>query len=340
MPKIVLIQLTHHTYARDFRRPLLLAAAREEGLAIHVECGAVSNLTVVSADGENQGSAWDCLASLRRRVGSYIQSAAPLVLTGVGGAWSPAVMRLASTFEKGLRYYDVQDDLSYGSTGIDYLKFLVRDAAWRFLCPQRVVLELGMQAKYGHAFHLDNASDVEARDEINPDRASSPFVYVGSIDERVDIELLKALLVQHPIDIWGRVHDSGSSVQAALERLAGETRRLRLLGPYDNDELGSILAEYSVGIVPYKAADRLTSHINPDKLYHYLNAGLTVLSSAFPQAVRMQDYLMVIDRDSDLSPEMIASMGQRSQRNWDASHFRWNRRWEQLRGHAHMNRVA
>ena len=300
-------------------------------MAIHVQCGSARCLTTISASGSTKTSAWDCLPQLKREVDFLICGGEPLVLTGVGGARAPEVMKVASLFPRRSRFYDVQDDLSYGARGISFLKFLLRDNAWRLVCPNRLALEAGMCRYYRNSTFLDNASDVERVERAFPCSSLTPLVYVGSIDERVDVSLLRRLLDIRPIDVWGRVHATGSAVHGQIERLASETGRLRLLGAYDNDQLGEILSDYEIGIVPYKADHRLTRHINPDKIYHYLNAGLGVLCSAFPQARRMEAFVTLIGPGSELSRDLQRASRQKAEGAWRVSDYRWGRRWAQLR---------
>jgi hypothetical protein len=196
-----------------------------------------------------------------------------------------AVLRL---FPRRRRFYDVQDDLSYGARGLDYLK---RDFRWRRLCGQAVVLEQGMKRYYPGARHLDNASHIQSGR-----RAALPVrvVYIGSIDHRLDVALLEALSEQTDIDILGSRHESAGAVPQ-LKALLERCRRLRLLGPYDNDQLDELLAPYSVGLVPpLQDPHWLTDQVNPDKIYHYLNAGPGVVSTAIPQALRMQESLAIL----------------------------------------------
>ena len=45
-----------------------------------------------------------------------------------------------------------------------------------------------------------------------------------------------------------------------------------------NDDLPAILGQFRVGLLPYRVGHPMTDHVNPDKLHHYLNAGLEVVA--------------------------------------------------------------
>lgn len=323
----VLVQTTHQTFETDFRRPLIEASARDQGLAFHIQGGRQRRLTTLTSAGVRDSVPWDQHSQLKAQVDAETNGRRRIVLTGVGGVWAPDVARVASLFPTRERYYDIQDDLSYGAAGLGHLKFVLRDAVWRCLCPNRLVLETGMRRFYKKARFLDNASDVLIKDRSS---TTDRLVYVGSIDERVDVSLLKRVLDTRPVDIWGKVHETGAKVIAELEQIASQADRLRLRGSYTNDELPRMLNAYATGIVPYHADHRLTRHINPDKIYHYLNGGLSVLSAGFPQALRMAPAVTIVNLASDIEKSISESLSQNARLGWRRSDYVWDVRWREL----------
>lgn len=320
-----LLQITHYRFQKDFRKGLLFAAAAADDLALHIQCGAERVLTTVTREGA-AATPWRSFAELETTLRAQLGAAQVIVLTGVCGTYAPDVEAILRLFPRRRRFYDVQDDLSYGARGLDYLKFLKRDFRWRRLCGHTVVLEQGMKCYYPGARHLDNASHIKSRR-----RAAAPVkvVYIGSIDHRVDLALLEALSEQTDIDILGSYHESAGAMPE-LEGLLHRSRRLRLLGPYDNDQLDELLAPYSIGLVPYKTPHRLTDHVNPDKIYHYLNAGLGVVSTAIPQAMRMQDSLAIL-RGTDAFSDAAELALLRARNHWQAEDYMWAVRWAEFR---------
>jgi len=325
LSRTALIQITKHPFDRDFRKSLLRAVARSGDVAIHVQCESDRILSVIEPDGVQTHNFRDN-SELDRLLKARVSDLNVIVLTGVGGAYAPEVEAAAQIFARRQRYYDVQDDLSYGASGLNYLKFLVRDFRWRRLCGTALVLELGMERFYPGARHLDNASHI-----LSQRKAASPVraVYIGSIDQRLDLDLLEAIVAQVPVDVLGDFHESARDMKPRLEALAARTGQLRLLGPYNNDDLGPMLEPYSIGLVPYKTPHRLTNHVNPDKIYHYLNAGLGVVSTGIPQAKRLSAHLAILKDASGFGEAAVNAIT--AQKNWVPEDFLWTARWSQFK---------
>lgn len=329
MLRNALIQITHHDFTRDFRGEFLKAAAAAGDIALHIQCGTTRRLTEVRVDGTFP-RAWSSLPELRAILDEKIGPACRIALTGVGGAYAPDVEAVTRLFPRQRRFYDVQDDLSYGAVGLKYLKFLVRDMRWRRLCGRVLLLEPGMKRYYPTGYHLDNASHIlNGRTPALPIKA----VYIGSMDQRLDLPLLKALSERIPIDIFGRFHESANDVERSLASLLRQTDRICFRGAYDGTGLGELLRPYSIGLLPYKTGHRMTRHVNPDKIYHYLNAGLGVVTTAIPQALRMGDKVAILEN----AESFVAAAEQaitRARANWNPEDYLWQTRWTELCRHA------
>lgn len=322
MSHFTLLQLSLHPLGRDFRRELLRAAARRGDRAIHVECGSqiIAKEIDINGDGKLIAEGFDNISAFA----NTLNNPNLVVLTGFGSVNTKIGYKISSLFPERQRFYDVIDDLSYGSTGLGYIKFVVRDARWRLHCSKAIVLEQGMQNRYSGSIHLDNASHLTP----GGDQQAIRLVYIGSFDDRLDFEMIRAFGSMLPIDIYGRAHPKWPSAFVRLEELAKESSNIRLMAPYDNDELSAILRMYSHGIVPYKTSDRLTSHINPDKIYHYLNSGLGVISSEIPQAERMTKYISIYRKHQPI----IDTIKQANTRKiyWQWQDHNWDYRWQYL----------
>jgi hypothetical protein len=88
---------------------------------------------------EGAGAApWRSFAEFETTLRARLRATPVIVLTGVCGTYAPEVEAVLRLFPRRRRFYDVQDDPSYGTRGLDYLKFLKRDFRWRRLRGQAV----------------------------------------------------------------------------------------------------------------------------------------------------------------------------------------------------------
>lgn len=113
----------------------------------------------------------------------------------------------------------------------------------------------------------------------------SLVAYVGSVDERVDFDLLDATLSRLRelpggcgLMIIGRIFDS---VRRDVEGLCrAHADRVLFTGRVPYDELPLYLAHSRVGIAPF-VLSRRTRAINPNKLYMYAAMNMNVVSTPF-----------------------------------------------------------
>ena len=119
-------------------------------------------------------------------------------------------------------------------------------------------------------------------------------VYVGSLDDRIDPELLRGLaarLGHGAVILVGPTHDAEHV--AALTRLPG----VHVAGAVDRHELAGVLAGADVGLVPHRR-NAMTEAMSPLKLYEYLAAGLPVASVDLPP-IHGVSRRVTIARDAD-----------------------------------------
>jgi teichuronic acid biosynthesis glycosyltransferase TuaH len=100
------------------------------------------------------------------------------------------------------------------------------------------------------------------------------LVYVGSLDDRVDVEAVRAAAdaAGGTVVLVGRL-----LAPEHYRPLAGD-QRIRILPPLPRAEIPALLMAADVGLVPHRRT-RLTEAMSPLKLYEYLAAGLPVAAS-------------------------------------------------------------
>lgn len=106
--------------------------------------------------------------------------------------------------------------------------------------------------------------------------------YIGSIDSRIDYDLLIEIVTQNPdkeLVMVGRVVFDKPTVVINIERLSAFAN-VRFEGVKETTILASYLSSFTVGLIPF-VKNIQTSVIYPLKINEYLAAGLAVVSTNF-----------------------------------------------------------
>lgn len=132
-----------------------------------------------------------------------------------------------------------------------------------------------LRADYGvDAVVVGNGVDLAAYSEPRPapnGLPDRPFaVYVGVVEERVDLDLLAAVAREMPVVVAGPARQT---YEAAL-RATGAT----WLGPVPTELVPGLLQRAAVGLVPHRASS-FTASMDPMKVLEYLAAGLPVVAT-------------------------------------------------------------
>ena len=322
-------------YHRDFRKYLIGAAERAGGKALHILLRDQLILSWAEAERAEYYTKWNS-DELAQMIKDHLQPGPVLGLTGLGGAsLDSRAVAFASRLHKDLFdvhwVYDVYDDFLYDSDGSERVQRLMADAVWRSRCEYSIILDPELQSRYPTAYHLDNASHIEHLPSVAALDARK-MVYIGSIDRRVDFQWLDALAANDvTLDIFGSIHEmAAAETQNQLDALIRRRRNVSFHGPYQNDDLPTILRQFRVGLLPYQVGHPLTEHVNPDKLHHYLNAGLAVIASPIPAARRLKGYVHLMTTHGDWGTVMGALAATRLEENWPRESSTWDRRWGEL----------
>ena len=117
-------------------------------------------------------------------------------------------------------------------------------------------------------------------DDLPP--GSTPLIgYVGSVYPWLDFELLEEILKslsETTLVLVGRVHPEVGEALSRLRRF----QNFLALGTKPYDEVPGYLHRFAVGIIPFRKT-RLTSAVNPVKLYEYSACGLPTVSTDFSE---------------------------------------------------------
>ena len=126
-----------------------------------------------------------------------------------------------------------------------------------------------------------------------------PFaVYVGVVQERVDLALFAAAASVLPVFVAGPADDATANQLAAM----GVT----FLGPVATEVIPPLLRAAAVGLLPHRV-DQLTTSMSPMKVLEYLAAGLPVAATPVPLTIS-SDRILVAPTDDAYASTVRAAL--------------------------------
>jgi len=106
--------------------------------------------------------------------------------------------------------------------------------------------------------------------------------YFGAVAEWFDVDAIQSV-VDHCPDL--EIAIAGEVSGPALKQHLGGIPRVQLLGEIPYAQLPEFCRTIEVGVIPFKVTDLIMA-TNPVKMYEYAAAGLPIVTSRFPEAVR------------------------------------------------------
>jgi hypothetical protein len=325
-----LVIVSNKEYEYDFRKHLIDAASMAGSATIHVRCWGDYTITVdrheVARFEENVS-----VSELGIVFEKYIGNRRCIVLTGTNGFRSKPAKRLKKLLPNGTFIFDVYDDFRYGATGNAAFEWLKTDLSWRRHCHGQIVLQRSLKWLYPFAYHLNNASHLTPIPDLPPIDAC-PIVCIGSVDHRTRLDLIADFLKAGcAIDLYGSVHVRRPEAVTMISEMSLQHKNFRYFGQYNNNDLSDILSNYRIGLVPYVERSPITRYINPDKIYHYLNAGLEVITTKIPQALRMAKHVHLFDGAADVKDTILSCKNNPKANKWPVGEHTWTKRWHELK---------
>ena len=126
--------------------------------------------------------------------------------------------------------------------------------------------------------------------------------YLGTVDDRLDFELLEALARAYPTCALVFVGRVLATEKAAL---LGKLPNVYLLGSRPVSMLGDYLAAFELGLIPF-VKNILTAGIYPLKINEYLALALPVVATDFADLKDFAAYTSV----GKTTPEFVAAVGE------------------------------
>lgn len=157
------------------------------------------------------------------------------------------------------------------------------------------------------------------------------MVYVGTLDERIDVAAVHALAASRPegsVVMIGREGDLGP-----LAGLGGPAN-VHLRAPIPREELTALVAAADLGLVPHVRSEQ-TEAMSPLKLFEYLGAGIPVAATDLPGIARACPSRVALARGADdfaaAAEDALARGRWREHERLDfLAENSWSRRFEAL----------
>lgn len=155
--------------------------------------------------------------------------------------------------------------------------------------------------------------------------------YVGSIDDRLDYDLLQYCVKRSPHLIFlfvGRIMDESLIVE--LKKM----NNVIFVGSKTPKELPNYIASFDVGIIPF-VRNEFTQNIYPLKINEYLAAGIGVVLTPFANLKEFEEITTITDDPNTFLEAILTVSKQQSsniitQRKEIAQQNSWENRAEQL----------
>lgn len=125
---------------------------------------------------------------------------------------------------------------------------------------------------------------------------SSPKIgYVGNLESKVDIELLKFIAIERPS--WNIILIGSSHTRPEIVKL-NKYPNIHLVGPLKYDEARAWMKQFDAAIIPHLDTP-LTRSMNPLKAYVYIGMGLPVVSTNIKNIENINGMLHIAENYDD-----------------------------------------
>lgn len=183
-----------------------------------------------------------------------------------------------------------------------------------------------------NVYWIPNGVDVPhyqtERRVINRDIADLPrpiIGYIGVIQDRVDIELIKFLATKNPAKTFVLVGPVWREVDS---KSLSPFKNIRLLGAKSYEDAPAYIQQFDAALIPHKATSFVTS-TNPMKVYEYLACGKPVIATKHSGVEFLGPAVYIADDPEDFNRKLYHALEEdsdelRRQRREAVEGFSWN----------------
>jgi hypothetical protein len=324
--------LSFRPFTKDFRRYLLQALQSMGHPCVHVFLGRGA-MEARFGERFDQSTRLATIRDAAQYLTTFFAGNRGIVVNGAGNSAPDIVLRLWMKLRHCTWIYDVYDWFLYDASGLKLLQWWLTVHAYRSIASHCCVLSQDLTRSYPRAFHLQNASHLIPSPHTKT--FDNKLVVTAYYDRRTDFRLLQSVAQAAPdlvIDLYGAIYNNDAATTGAIARLTASCKNVRYRGRFELHDLQDILDNYMIGLVPYRAADVMTRFVNPDKLFHYLCAGLEVLTTPVPAARYFVPYVHVVDDTSAVLSAIhrVTALGERQNPGNLHETYNWYRRAREL----------
>jgi glycosyltransferase involved in cell wall biosynthesis len=227
--------------------------------------------------------------------------------------WSffPPIMPYVQTLAPRLTVFDAVDNWSQHSSYVPFKKKL--ESAYEYVKKNTLVIftvSEDLQKIFDNqdnVYWIPNGVDLKhyqtSRRLINRDIADLPrpiIGYIGVIQKRVDLPLVKYLAEKNPdksFVLCGPIWYTEDFHELQL------LPNVHILGYKEYDESPQYIQQFDVALIPHKQDDFITS-TNPMKMYEYLACGKPVVATAHSGAEMFPEEIYIADTYEDFNDKL------------------------------------
>jgi glycosyltransferase involved in cell wall biosynthesis len=294
----------------------VLSAEPRPGIHAEEQPGGVTRLWIEIEDpGHHVGFIPEVVQRYQDELAAVIQPAQPPLVW----LYSPLVLPAARALEPALLVFDVMDDLA-SFKGADpslvaWHRRTLREADLVFAGGRTLHLGVLRHRADAHLFPSGVEPEHYARARALRRHRDVPVAgYVGVLDERLDLELVRGLAAALP-DWEVRLIGPVAKIDPADLPAAPN---LTYPGPRSYDELPEVMAGFDVAIMPF-ALNEATRAISPTKTLEYLAAGLPVVSTPVADVVSAFAAVVDVEPDADGFARACRQAREADRSQWDRS---------------------
>ena len=169
-----------------------------------------------------------------------------------------------------------------------------------------------------------------AKTEVNSDGKRKKVGYIGSLDQRFDIETIENCVQQLPAYDF---EFTGELMNKTIQQRLASYPNVTFKPPVKPDEVPGLLQKCDVGLIPY-ICDEYSKNIYPLKINEYLSVGVPVVLTSFAELPEFNGIVSFTKGKEDFCNAIVREIESDCTENIKKRiHFAEKNSWENRAGH-------